>query len=194
MSTTPLRADAQRNLERVLDSAAALFAERGCDVSVDEIARQAGVGHATVFRRFPTKDALIAAVVSKQIQELTAYVEEALAEEDAGEAFRGFVWHAGELHARDRGLHEGFSRCGGESEVGEAKAELNARVEELITRAQQAGAVRADVGADDVSSLVGSAIRGASSSQDPELWRRYVEVVLDGLRPPSGALASASKR
>ena len=61
--STQLRADAQRNLERVLNSAAALFAERGCDVSVDEIARQAGVGHATVFRRFSTKDALIAAVV-----------------------------------------------------------------------------------------------------------------------------------
>ena len=60
MSTTPLRADAQRNLERVLDAAAELFAERGCDVSVDEIAGRAGVGHATVFRRFPTKDALIA--------------------------------------------------------------------------------------------------------------------------------------
>ena len=192
--STQLRADAQRNLERVLDAAAGLFAERGCDVSVDEIARRAGVGHATVFRRFPTKDALIAAVVSKQIHELTAYVEDALAEEDAGEAFRGFVWHAGELHARDRGLHEGFSRCGGESEVAEAKAELNARIEQLIARAQDAGAVRADVGADDVSSLVGAAIRGASGSEDPELWRRYVEVVLDGLRPPSVDRASAPKR
>jgi AcrR family transcriptional regulator len=182
--STQLRADAQRNLERVLDAAAGLFAERGCDVSVDEIARRAGVGHATVFRRFPTKDALIAAVVSKQIRELSAYLEEALAGEDAGEAFRGFVWHAGELHARDRGLHEGFSRCVGEREVAEAKAELNARIEQLIRRAQEAGAVRADVAADDVSSLVGSAIRGASDSEDPELWRRYVEVVLDGLRPP----------
>jgi AcrR family transcriptional regulator len=184
--STQLRADAQRNLERVLDSAAALFAERGCDVSVDEIARRAGVGHATVFRRFPTKDALIAAVVSKQIRELAAFVEQALEEPDAGEAFRAFVWHAGELHARDRGLHEGFSRCGDVGEVAEAKAELNALIEQLIERAQAASALRPDIAADDVSRLVGSAIRGASDSPHPELWRRYVEVVLDGLRPPAG--------
>jgi AcrR family transcriptional regulator len=182
--STQLRADAQRNLERVLDSAAALFAERGCDVSVDEIARRAGVGHATVFRRFPTKDALIAAVVSKQIRELSAFVK-TLAEEDAGEAFRAFVWKAGELHARDRALYEGFSRCVDMHDVAEAKAELTGLVEQLITRAQKAGAVRPDIAADDVSALVGSAIRGAGNSADPELWRRYVEVVLDGLRPPA---------
>ena len=132
MSTTPLRADAQRNLERVLDAAAELFAERGCDVSVDEIARRAGVGHATVFRRFPTKDALISAVVSKQIRELAAFVESALAEEDAGEAFRSFVWQAGEMHARNRGLHEGFTRCVDMSDVAEAKAELTAQQGQVI--------------------------------------------------------------
>jgi AcrR family transcriptional regulator len=182
----PLRADAQRNLERVLDSAAALFAERGCDVSVDEIARRAGVGHATVFRRFPTKDDLIGAVVAKQIRELVAFLEGALDEPDAGEAFRAFVWHVGELHARDRGLYEGFSRSVAMREVAEAKAELNGLVEQLIKRAQEAGALRPDIAADDVSTLVGSAIRGAVDSPGRELWRRYVEVVLDGLRPPRG--------
>ena len=187
MSTTPLRADAQRNLERVLDAAAELFAERGCDVSVDEIAGRAGVGHATVFRRFPTKDALIAAVVSKQIAELTAYAQEALAEEDAGEAFRAFVWHAGELHARDRALFEGFARCDCREDVAQAKSELTGLVQQLIERAQEAGAVRPDVAADDVSTLLGAAIHGAFDSADPKLWRRYVEVVLDGLRPPASA-------
>ena len=185
--STQLRADAQRNLGRVLDAAAELFAERGCDVSVDEIARQAGVGHATVFRRFPSKDALIAAVVSKQIRELAAFVEEALTEPDPGAAFRAFVWHAGELHARDRALYEGLPRCLEIAEVAEAKAELNGLVEQLISRAQEAGALRHDIAADDVSTLVGSAIRGALNSPEPELWRRYVEVVLDGLRPPHPA-------
>jgi AcrR family transcriptional regulator len=181
MSTTPLRADAQRNLERVLDAAAELFAERGCGVSMDEIARKAGVGHATVFRRFPSKDDLISAVVSKQIHELIAYVGGALAEEDAGEAFRSFVWYAGEMHAHDRGLHEGFTRCADVGDVAEAKAELNRLIDQLIARAQQAGALRKDVSADDVSTLVGTAIRGAYGSAEPELWRRYVAVVLDGL-------------
>jgi AcrR family transcriptional regulator len=183
--STQLRADAQRNLERVLDAAAELFAERGCDVSVDEIAQRAGVGHATVFRRFPTKDALIAAVVSKQIAELIAFLEGALDGEDAGEAFRAFVWRAGELHAVNRGLQEGFTRCAEMSEVAEAKAELNTLVEQLIQRAQSAGALRSDIAADDVSSLVGGAILGAADSPDPDLWRRYVGVVLDGLRPPA---------
>jgi AcrR family transcriptional regulator len=189
--STELRADAQRNLERVLDAATELFAARGCDVSVDEIARRAGVGHATVFRRFPTKDALISAVVSKQIRELIGFVEEALAEADAGEAFREFVWHAGGLYACDRGLEEGFSRCAAEPEVAEAKAELNELVGQLIERAQKAGAVRPDVAADDVSTLVSAAIRGAWNSPEPDAWRRYVEVVLDGLRPPSGDRSTA---
>jgi AcrR family transcriptional regulator len=182
--STPLRADAQRNLERVLDAAAELFAERGCDVSVDEIAQRAGVGHATVFRRFPTKDALIAAVVVNHIRDLVAFLEGAFEQQDAGEAFRAFVWHAGELHARDRALYEGFSRCVDFADVADAKAELNGLVEQLITRAQQAGALRQDISADDVSQLVGSAIQGAVDSDEPDLWRRYVEVVLDGLRPP----------
>jgi AcrR family transcriptional regulator len=179
-----LRSDAERNRRLVLEAAALAFAEEGLEVGMAEIARRAGVGNATVFRRFPTKDALIAAVVSKQIRELAAFVEEALEEADAGDAFRAFVWHAGELHARDRGLHEGFSRCVGMRDVAEAKAELNGLIDQLIGRAQEAGALRPDIAADDVSTLVGSAIRGASNSPDPELWRRYVEVVLDGLRPP----------
>lgn len=181
--STELRADAQRNLERVLDAATELLAQRGCDVSVDEIARKAGVGHATVFRRFATKDELIAAVVSKQVRELVAHVEAALDEDDPGEAFRGFVWHAAELHAGDRALHEGFLRCVEMSEIAEAKAELNGLIEQLIARAQQAGAVRHDIRPDDVSALVSSAIRGARGSSEPDLWRRYVEVVLAGLKP-----------
>src|SRR3954470_9233269 len=75
---TPLRADAQRNLSRVLDAAAAAFTDRGPDVSVDEIARRAGVGHATVFRRFPTKEALLAAVVEEHVDALLALARAAL--------------------------------------------------------------------------------------------------------------------
>ena len=82
MST--LRADAQRNHDRVLVAAAEAFAEHGPDVSADEIARRAGVGHGTVYRRFPSKDALIAAVVSARLSELSDRAEELLAEPDAG--------------------------------------------------------------------------------------------------------------
>lgn len=171
----PLRADAQRNLGRVLDAAAEAFAEHGADVSVDEIARRAGVGHATVFRRFPTKDALIEAVVLKSVSELVAAAEAALEEPDAGEAFRHFVWRAAELQSRDRALFEGLGRCVATPEVGE----LQVAVAKVVARAQEAGAVRRDVDAADLGPLLGSVIHAAP----PGLWRRYVEVVLDGLRP-----------
>jgi len=180
---TTLRADAQRNLERVLEAAADAFAERGAEVSVDEIARRAGVGHATVFRRFPTKDSLIAAVVCKRLDALSTHAAAALERPDAGEAFREFVWHAGETFAADRALWDGLGCV--ELVVGESKAELNALVEQLIERAQESGAVRADVGAEDVSLLVGSAIQATRQSPDPDAWQRYLAVVLDGLRPPA---------
>ena len=86
-----LRADAQRNLDRLLGAAAECFAEQGVDASVDEIARRAGVGHGTVFRRFPTKDALLAAVLASHMAELAAAAEAACDEPDAGEAFDRFV-------------------------------------------------------------------------------------------------------
>ena len=108
---TPLRADAQRNLTRVLDAATEAFAEHGPDVSVDEIARRAGVGHATVFRRFPTKEALVAAVVENHVADLLALARAALDEDDPGAAFTGFVWQAAELHASRRGLFECEGRC-----------------------------------------------------------------------------------
>jgi AcrR family transcriptional regulator len=169
-----LRADARRNLERVTEAAAAAFAESGPDVSVDEIARRAGVGHATVFRRFPTKDALLAAVVRARLAELAALAEDALAAEDAGAAFVDFTWRAAELHAGARGLQDCLVRCG---ETPEA-ARLADAAAQVVARAQAAGAVRGDVEPHDVPSLVRAAIRAAPDGE----WRRFVEVVLDGLR------------
>jgi AcrR family transcriptional regulator len=172
---TPLRADAERNLRRVLDAAAEAFAEHGPDVSVDEIARRAGVGHATVFRRFPTKGELIAAVAQERMRMLVGLAEEALAEPDPGEALTAFIWQAGELHARDRGLYDCVSRCEGLPE----SEEVHRLAGELVRRAQAAGALRQDVSAEDVEALVGSAVKSAP----PDRWRQHLTVVLDGLKP-----------
>lgn len=169
-----LRADAQRNLERVLDAAAEAFAASGPETSVDEIARRAGVGHATVFRRFPTKDALIAAVVERRVAELRALAEDALASADPGRAFFDFTWKIAELQARSRGLSQCFAQC----EAVPGKAELEDAVAQIVVRAQRAGAVRPDVQPRDVPALVRAALHAAPETQ----WRRYVEVVLDGLR------------
>jgi AcrR family transcriptional regulator len=174
---TALRADAQRNLTLVLEAAAAVFAERGPDASVDEIARRAGVGHATVFRRFPTKDALIRAVVRHSLDELAALADAALSAADPGAAFTEYVWAAVELHARDRGLFECMDRCLKD----EKTQEIVALTEQIVMRAQAAGAVRRDISPGDVLNLIGAVIAAAPADQ----WRRHIEVVLDGLRPPA---------
>jgi AcrR family transcriptional regulator len=165
-----LRADAQRNLDRLLEAAGECFAEQGVDASIDEIARRAGVGHGTVFRRFPTKDALLAAVLAGQMLQLSNTADLAYSEADAGVAFDRFVRNVGEAYARNRLLIEGLKRCEAMPEVDA----LLAGVSRLLQRAQDAGAVRTDVSAEDVLALV-----PAASS--------YPEIVLDGLRPPAAA-------
>jgi AcrR family transcriptional regulator len=160
-----LRADAQRNLDRLLDVAGECFAERGRDVSIDEIARRAGVGHGTVFRNFASKDALFVAVLNKRIRELVDAARAALDEPDAWEGFAGFFRHTAARYAEDLALVGGLELCGGSPE----KDELGSAVRQLVERAQTAGALRRDVSAADVLMLVPTAAR-------------YPEIVLDGLR------------
>jgi len=182
MSSPTLRADAQRNLGRVLDAAAEVLAEQGPNASVDEIARRAGVGHGTVFRRFPTKEALVAAVVCKRLGEISAAAAALLDEGDAGQAFEAFVWQIAEVYARDRSIFEGLPQCAEIPDVVEAKHEFLDVVRRLVARAQADGAVRADLAAEDVPMMVGSAILGSTWSGADDAWRRYVAVVLAGMR------------
>jgi AcrR family transcriptional regulator len=171
---TELRADARRNLELVLDAAEQAFGESGPDASIDEIARLAGVGHGTVFRRFPTKDDLMYAVIERHVAQLCSLAEEALAADDPGEAFFDFARRAAELGMTTPGLHKCVVHCGEKP----GAAELEKLGAKLIARAQRAGSVRRDVKPADVQLLV----RSALTSAPPGEWRRYLDVVLDGLR------------
>ena len=162
---TELRADAQRNLDRVLEAASECFAEHGVDASIDEIARRAGVGHGTVCRRFPSKDALLSAVVLRRVVELTAAADSALQKPDAGAAFDRFFRAAVDLYGLNRALVEGFGRCVETDEV----AAMEVAVGRLVRRAQRAGALRRDVTARDVLELIPAAAR-------------HPDVILDGLR------------
>jgi AcrR family transcriptional regulator len=159
-----LRADAQRNLDRLLDVAGECFAEQGLDVTIDEIARRAGVGHGTVFRNFPSKHDLVLAVLSERIRELTELALAAGDEPDPWEGFAGFFRHLAALYAANLALIAGLERCEGMPE----KVELGRAVEQLVRRAQRAGALRPDVTAEDVLMLVPTAAH-------------YPEIVLDGL-------------
>jgi AcrR family transcriptional regulator len=171
---TELRADARRNLERVLDAAEQAFGASGPDASIDEIARLAGVGHGTVFRRFPTKDDLMFAVIERHVEEMYGLAKEALAADDPGQAFFDFVWRVAELNMSTPGLHRCVVHCGDKP----GAAELEKLADRIVSRAQRAGAVRSDVKAEDVRVLVRSALTSAPAGQ----WRRHLGVVLDGLR------------
>jgi AcrR family transcriptional regulator len=169
-----LRADARRNLERVLDAAEEVFAAEGPDASVAEIAHRAGVGQGTVFRRFPTKDDLMYAVIERHVAQMTTIAEEALAEDDPGDAFFSFIHRVAELVMSTPGLHKCVVHCGEKP----GAAELEKLGDKVVSRAQRAGAVRRDITPEDVRVLVRSALTGAPEGQ----WQRHLDVVLDGLR------------
>jgi len=165
-----LRADAQRNLDRLLEAAGECFSEQGIDCSVDEVARRAGVGHGTVFRRFPTKEALLQAVIARELDRFADLAEEALADPDPGLGFERFFRAVAEAYGRNRALVEGFDHC---AELPQ-KIALGERAERLVRRAQKAGALRRDLRSADVFALVPAA-------------SRYPDVILAGLRPtPAG--------
>jgi AcrR family transcriptional regulator len=160
-----MRADAQRNLDRVLGAATQCFAEHGVDATVDEVARRAGVGHGTVFRRFPTKEALLDAVLAKELDRMVLLARAALAEDDAWEGFARFFRGAAEGYARNRALIEAEERC---RELPQMHV-LRPAAHELVRRAQTAGSLRRDLDADEIFELVPAA-------------SRFPDVILDGLR------------
>lgn len=186
-----LRADALRNRRRILDAAAEAFAERGLDVGVAEIARRAGVGAGTIFRRFPTKEDLVIAIVEERLDEALAVADAELAADDAGEGFRRFVMGLIEHQVRDKGFFDAAaSRIGAHVGLRDLRDKMLAAMAALLERAQAAGAVREDVTATDVMALA----CGAAGTPEPiavvypEVWRRYAGILLDGLRP-AGATA-----
>ncbi|QEC50360.1 TetR/AcrR family transcriptional regulator [Baekduia soli] len=187
LATKPsLRRDAQRNRERILDATRAAFCELGLDVGVDEIARRAGVGMGTLYRHFPTKDALIDAVVDARFTELNAAAQSALAAPDAWEGLESFLLAAVELQAADRGFKDALTTWRrDEPGVRPARRRLHAAVRKLVGRAQEAGQLRADLAAEDVLVLLWATARivERTSGSAPGQARRFLALHLAGLRP-----------
>jgi AcrR family transcriptional regulator len=176
----PLRADARRNRERILKAARTVFADQGADAQIDDVARRAKVGVGTVYRHFPTKDALLDALVRERFDQIAGYAEEALGREDAWEAFRDLIWRSAELNAHDRGFCDAIAFQDQTAVV--VQCGLMPRLEELMARARAQGAMRADATTDDVGLVMcgmGSVVR---TIPEREVWRRYVALMLDGLR------------
>ncbi|HEX3786651.1 MAG TPA: helix-turn-helix domain-containing protein [Pseudonocardiaceae bacterium] len=180
----PLRADAARNRQLLLAAAADEFAERGPEASVADIARRAGVGKGTVFRHFPTKDDLIAAIVLDRISTLTVAGRELLTAADPGAALLEFLTVA--ARQRDQLDLSFLQQAGGlGAEITQAQGTMFRIVHALVDRAREHGAVRADITGMDIVVLMCAPIDVVSQLPDapPDLWQRYLAIIFDGLRP-----------
>ena len=181
-----LRSDAERNRRLVLEAAAEAFADQGLDVGMAEIARRAGVGNATVFRRFASKDALIEAIVDAKIAELIAEAQRAAAMEDPWDALVDLLETTAALQARDHGFFQATEEfLLGHPELLRRHRPIIEAVDPLLARAQEAGVVRGDVTTLDLMGLVKGSVACLPPSRDlrADGWRRYLSIVLDALRP-----------
>jgi AcrR family transcriptional regulator len=181
-SDRPLRRDAERNRLRILYAAREVFADRGLDASLDQIAAHAGVGVGTVYRRFPDKDTLIDALFEERIGEVAAAGQRALGASDPWEGLVGFIQQANALLARDRGLKQALLSRGAQKTKC-AREKIIPIATELVARAQQAGSLRADFDPLDLPliDVMVSAIADTSREVSPELWQRALTIIIDGL-------------
>ncbi len=179
-----LRADAQRNRASILDAAEGEFRAHGVDASMDEIAHRAGVGVGTVYRNFPTKEALLQAIVAARLQPLLDAAREAASAEDAGEAFFAFLRRLSDESAAFKALAERMAASGFDltATKKDVMRELLGAVGELLARAQRYGRVRTDISIDDVSMLMAGLGQAGFSASDPSLQSRCVALVCDALR------------
>jgi AcrR family transcriptional regulator len=180
------RSDALRNRAKLVAAARELFAESGVDVSVEEITQHAGVGMGTLYRHFPTKDELIDAVLEDAFDEIIRFAREAADNADAWAGLTGFFERLLQLHAQNRGVKDIVALRGHGSHRAEAmRARLRPLLAQIVERAHEQGTLRSDFTSDDLPLIFWTANRVIELTQDvaASYWRRYLALLLDGLRP-----------
>lgn len=180
------RADAQRNRQRVLDVADRLFAERGTAVTLGEIATAAGVGAGTVYRHFPTKDALMATVLDRRTEQLTEWGRRVRAELPPGEAFFAFLRHVADHAFANRAICEALASRGDWYQplrTGESGCRVDSPLALMLKEAQRAGAIRADLGAEDARAMMLGCVAMAQVLDSPERAGHLAEIMWGALRP-----------
>jgi AcrR family transcriptional regulator len=190
-----LRADAARNRAAIVDAARAVFAEQGLDAPLDEIARRAGTGNATLYRRFPTRGDLIAAVFAERMTEHLRAVEAGLADDDPWRGFAGYVKAVGAMQARDLGIADLVTMdASAAPEIEKLRSRAFDGLVQLVERARAAGVLRADFSTQDVvlllmanAGLVERA-RGISAAAS----ERLIHVLLDGFRAEAASEGPAA--
>jgi AcrR family transcriptional regulator len=185
----PLRRDAQLNRERIIVAAREVFAARGLNASLDDVAHHAGVGVGTVYRRFPTKEALLEVALDERLEEHVRAAEAALAAPTGWDGLVGFLRRAAEMQAADRGLRDVVL---GADFHARHKARARDRIEplirELVERAHREGSLRPDVTVEDLPLvlMMVSEVAHHSHTVRPDVYARYLELLIDGLRDSSG--------
>jgi AcrR family transcriptional regulator len=182
-----LRADARRNREAVIAAAKKLFADQGLDAQMPDVAKAAKVGVGTVYRHFPTKDDLIAALAAERFERLAEKAREGIEAEDPWQGLCDFIRFSAQIQADDRGLCEVM---GSRPEVMDKSAfavGLDVLCDKLVKRAQRSGDLRKDLEWEDIPMIVCGAGRITQVEGGPGIgrWPRLVEIILDGLRAPA---------
>lgn len=187
----PLRTDAERNRTRILAAARQVFAERGLEASMNAIAKRAGVGIATLYRRFPCRERLIAQVFAERMEAYARAIETALADPDP---WHGFCWYVEEvcaMQAADRGFGDVLTLSLPTSKAFEAtRAEAYRAFDELVTRAQATGRLRPDFTHQDMVLVLmaNAGVLNATGDAAPDAWRRLVGYLLDAFDATPGAV------
>ena len=188
VAAKPKRADAQRNRERILTAAKAVFAEQGTDAPMEEVARVADVGVGTLYRHFPTKQALLGELLAERFRLFHTEAVRALESvDDPWESFAGTLWRNAEYAALDVGLQDAMFRGEGSWErAAEPLGQLSEAMGEIIRRGQEAGVIREDFTVSDIP-LMMCGVTSAMANTHPDGrkmdWRRHLELLLDGVKP-----------
>jgi AcrR family transcriptional regulator len=181
----PLRRDAERNRQLILAAARTLFAERGLEVSMDEVAREAGLGVGTVYRRFPTRGALVDALFADRLTAIVEVVEEALRFPRAFDGLRHFLESMVQMQTLDKGLRDVMlCRRPVAPDQDLIATQFKPPLVALLARAGQEGDLRPGLTATDVAVLEIAVQSTAefTAAASPDAWRRYLTIVLDGMR------------
>jgi AcrR family transcriptional regulator len=179
------RSDAVRNRELLVDAGRRVFAERGAEATLEEVARRAGVGIGTLYRHFPTREALVEVIYEEHIGEVLAAAEEAAAASDPWEGLTGYLERVLELQARNLPLREVFFRHpGGGGRIAERRKRIGPLLQRIVARARKQGVLRHDFTVGDLSMAMWSFIplHAATAGVAPNAWRRQLQIVLDGMR------------
>ncbi len=182
---TQLRRDAARNRAKLTAAGREVFAEQGPDASFEEVARRAGVGIGTLYRHFPSREALAEEIFAEHIDEVVAAAEAAAAADDAWAGLVGFLEHVLDLQARNLPLRGLFLRHSGGGRAAERRRVILPLLEQVVERGKEQRVLRDDLTVGDLSLALWSfaPVLEATAGVAPDVWRRHLRILLDGMRP-----------